>query len=179
MCRCKFDGSTKYDSYDLPFCEEEDELQVCAEQVEEMWLNDNDECECPLERCDQTKYQVVKSSSRWPGDKNRALDWSSDEDPNEYVQSYLYFQEFAYEEFTEVPNSNFVAMLSAIGGSLGLCLGMSLISFGELMELCSLLLIRVDQRRKAKAKTRRAQEEEKKRRLLSEGSESEMRDPVS
>ena len=123
-CGCKFDGSVKYDAVDLPYCVEDEGTMSCAENVEDKWMNDEDECECPLERCEQTKYEIYRSSSRWPSDKSRALDWGEDENPNEYVQANIYFQEFSYEEFSEIPNSNFVAMLSAIGGSLGLCLGM-------------------------------------------------------
>lgn len=150
----------------------------CAEAVEDRWMEALDDCVCPLERCEQTKYEVYRSSARWPGDKKRALDWGEDENPNEYVQAQIYFQEFSYEEFKEVPDSNFVQMLSSIGGSFGLCLGMSLISVGELVELCSLLIIRANRHRKERAKERKAQEEEKKKRLLSEGSE-EMKDPTS
>ena len=62
-------------------------------------------------------------------------------------------------------------MLSAIGGSMGLCLGMSLISLTEFLELAGVLLSRVFRRRQDMRRRRREEEEEDKRkRLLSEGS---------
>ncbi|GMH86757.1 hypothetical protein TrST_g13158 [Triparma strigata] len=169
-CGCKVEGSQKYDQYILPWCEDDEELDLCQDQVEDLWMADEDECDCPLDRCEKTSYEIFKGSAKWPSEKRRKLDWGG-EDPSEYVQARIYFQDFGYTEYKETPTTTFVAMLSAIGGSMGLCLGMSLISLTEFLELVGVLLSRVFRRRQDVRRRRREEEEEDKRkRLLSDGS---------
>lgn len=171
QCGCKAGGSAKYDKYDAPFCEDREDLEVCQEGVEDLWMNDLDECECPLDRCEQTSYEIFRGTAKWPSEKRRKLEWG-DDDPEEYVQARIYFQDFGYTEYKETPTTTFYAMLSAVGGSMGLCLGMSLISLTEFFELLCILVGRVWKRKVEEVRRRREEreQEDKRRRLLSEGS---------
>lgn len=51
------------------------------------------------------------------------------------VELFVYFDEIKYTEITEAPTTTFVDLIASIGGTLGLFIGVSLLSFVELIEL--------------------------------------------
>ncbi|XP_063401901.1 amiloride-sensitive sodium channel subunit alpha-like [Mytilus trossulus] len=88
------------------------------------------------------------STTRWPAEnyedllekilKSKGLSYANSR--NSLLQISIYFSSL-YEEVTEeIPSITFESFLSNIGGSLGLWIGMSAISIGELLELCFFLL---------------------------------------
>jgi hypothetical protein len=88
-------------------------------------FNENGSCYeyCPLE-CDSFSYDISVSSNSYIK-KN---------DSNKY-KIYVYFDDLKYTLISEQPKFDFIDLVSNIGGSLGLFLGISFISFLELFEI--------------------------------------------
>lgn len=102
---------------------------------------------CPLE-CEFTNYQLTMSSSNYPTrlfsdfileTKNRTIlnnTVSTHEEVRENLVSVLiYFDELKYTFISESESITSTALISNIGGTLGLFMGMSLLSFIEIIEL--------------------------------------------
>jgi hypothetical protein len=108
-------------------------------------------------------YKIMSSShSRWPSKPYEQLmkdagKWGG-ANPAETVSARIYFNSYTHEESGEKPSMSFVELLSNIGGSLGLCLGMSLVTVGETVELLSVLWTRARKVRGA-AREERARED--------------------
>ena len=51
------------------------------------------------------------------------------------IKVNLYYDSLSYELSTESPKMNLVDLLASIGGNLGLFMGMSLMSFSEILEV--------------------------------------------
>ncbi len=140
-CGCRYSKAVRYDDIDLPYCEWSDQLLACGEKVESDWLKGKDDCECPRPRCEEVMYDLQSSTSRWPSKATKDILlrdpdlWFMWDNIDEYVATDLFFSSFQYTEEKTIPQTSFATMLSNIGGTLGLCLGMSLVSVVELMEL--------------------------------------------
>ncbi|XP_063411658.1 degenerin-like protein unc-105 [Mytilus trossulus] len=104
-------------------------------------------CKCN-NPCSENQYIKTIHTSRWPAKsyevlldkilKRKGLSLSNTSDS--LLQVNIYFSSL-YEEVTEETLSfTFENFLSNIGGLLGLWIGMSAISIGELLELCFFLL---------------------------------------
>ena len=141
QCECRFSRSLQYEELDLPFCDNDDTLETCGEGIEAAWFNEESDCECPLPACEATNYYIKSASAgRWPSRKARQI--YSDEDmmnENDYVGASIYFSTFSHEENRETADKDIVSTLSTVGGSLGLCLGASIISLFEIAELLGIL----------------------------------------
>jgi len=92
---------------------------------------------------------------------------------DDYVNMDLYFSEFSFDRNTETADKDWVPTLSTVGGSLGPCLGTSLISVVELFELFGILLRRWDRRR---ARARRLRQDSLRKKLVEEERSQEMED---
>ncbi|XP_071135056.1 degenerin unc-8-like [Mytilus edulis] len=113
-------------------------------------------CKCN-NPCSEKQYIKSIHTSRWPAKnyedlldkilKRKGLSPSNTSDS--LLQVNIYFSSL-YEEVTEeVLSFTFENFLSNIGGLLGLWIGMSAISFGELLELCFFLLKSMTKRNRA------------------------------
>jgi len=102
---------------------------------------------CPLE-CNQTLYKTSLSSSYLTGHKyisqiqnsnlstdfiNRTIDAATARES--IVQVNIFYQSLSYSESTESPQINIVSLLGSMGGNLGLFLGVSVFSLGEIVEV--------------------------------------------
>ena len=102
--------------------------------------------QCPLE-CSSTKYLYTLSSYDLVGNSyiddieknvNLSIDFVTRKlTPETSFQSVarlsIFYDSLSYTTFEESPQLDFVTLISNIGGNLGLFLGMSLYSIGELI----------------------------------------------
>lgn len=117
--------------------------------------NHSAECnkKCPLE-CQTVSYELSTSFANYPSKEHAKLikkhlvyngiadNKTSISKINDNVASVdIYYEEMLYTEMTEVPSQTITGLLSSIGGTLGLLLGMSLLSIIELFELVITLLL--------------------------------------
>jgi len=124
----------------------------CVEQVE-LELLDSNQCsdECPTP-CWESQYQYVISSSQWPSNGympylKESLDERGDELKNvlkdgargglseQFLKLNIYYDNLNYYKYTEKPSLTIKDLIGALGGHLGLWIGMSLLSFFEIFEL--------------------------------------------
>jgi len=149
----------------LPYCDDDTGMKDCADEIVSKWYEEESQCECPLERCKSNEYLVTGATGgRWPSDPSweimEKMEALKNLKPNEIVNAKIYFDRFRYEEQKEIPALDFVTLLSNVGGSLGLCLGMSLVSLGELFELGGLLVARWRMRWRRRRTEKEEEEEE-------------------
>ncbi|CAC5425698.1 unnamed protein product [Mytilus coruscus] len=113
-------------------------------------------CKCHYP-CSEKQHIKTFHTSRWPANnyevlldkmlKSKGLSLSNTSDS--LLQVNIYFSSL-YEEVTEeIPSITFENFLSNIGGALGLWIGMSAISIGELLELSFFLLRSIVRRNRA------------------------------
>ncbi|XP_052084690.1 amiloride-sensitive sodium channel subunit beta-like [Mytilus californianus] len=128
-----------------------DEEFACIENVHENVTG----CKCQ-NPCSEKKHEMTITTTRWPAENYEELledillhkGLSVSNIRNSLMHISIFFSSL-YEEVTEeVPSFTFENFLSNIGGSLGLWIGMSLISIGELLELCFFLLNNMVRRKK-------------------------------
>ena len=86
---------------------------------------------CPLE-CDslhyRTSYSIQYSSKIKPVEKIKLLP------QNELTKFYIYSREYKYTFISEEPNMNIADLISNIGGILGVFIGISFLSFIEIID---------------------------------------------
>ncbi len=111
-------------------------------------INDiNESClkECPLE-CETVNYEPIISSSQFSLDKliqflksysfpNDLYKNLTQNDFNNLVYMHIYFDSQGYKYVSESPKMEFIDLISNIGGNLGLFIGISFLSFFEIIEL--------------------------------------------
>ena len=104
--------------------------------------------QCPLE-CNSTEYKATTSSSRLPGElhvnyvkQNQQLssDYVSKSIDGESVSksiltANIFYDSLSFTHSSESPQMTLISLLANIGGHLGLFLGISLFSLGELVEV--------------------------------------------
>uniref|UniRef100_A0A914VVX5 Uncharacterized protein n=1 Tax=Plectus sambesii TaxID=2011161 RepID=A0A914VVX5_9BILA len=100
---------------------------------EDYWYK---QCDCSVE-CDRIEYTVAVSYSAIPNDNSLARLNGHYNKSKQYIQeNYLalavYMKEIAFESHQQQKSIDRIAVLSDIGGSMGLFLGMSLITLGEI-----------------------------------------------
>jgi len=101
---------------------------------------------CPLE-CDSIRYDVTFSFARMSNEtfydfiqQYLNLNFSKKRQINaEYLENLVYFNvyyhELEYTHINQLPKMDFFDLISNIGGNLGLFIGISFLSFAELIEL--------------------------------------------
>jgi hypothetical protein len=139
--------------YDLNFCKSNKEWD-CLNRVYTDFITDNGTsafCEpfCPLE-CNQTRFYISLSSSRlnmdfysktidenalYYGIKNENETLSLEEKMNSIIKFNIYYESLSYTITTESPAMDIVGLLSNIGGTLGLFLGVSVLTAVEVIEI--------------------------------------------
>jgi hypothetical protein len=102
---------------------------------------------CPLE-CNRTTFSYESSSSEIIGDlyvdfiksnKNLSADFvarpiTAETAKKSFVYLFLAYDSLSYTYSNEYPNMDVVGLLAAIGGTFGLFMGVSLLSFCEIFE---------------------------------------------
>jgi len=114
--------------------------------------------QCPLE-CEIVSFTItsmIKNPSSYTGEieifKNQAMEhfnltnMTNDEFTKNLIWIFVYFEEIKYTEITQIPKTTPVDLASSIGGSLGLFLGMSFLSFIQLFEIIYELILLVKQK---------------------------------
>ena len=103
---------------------------------------------CPLE-CNRTEYKASVSTLKLLGDdfvdyirknKNLASDFkktplNANTAANSVVKVNIFYDSMSYTLSTESVKMDYVSLLASIGGNLGLFLGVSVFSIGELIEV--------------------------------------------
>ncbi len=129
-----------------PNCNDFDYQKTCSKQ-------------CPLE-CEIVTYQItdmIESFFSLPNSekekyRNLLLNNShvkniTDEELfDNLIYINVYFEEIKYTEITQIPKTTPVDLASSIGGSLGLFLGMSFLSFIQLFEIIYEMILFVRQK---------------------------------
>lgn len=101
--------------------------------------------ECPQE-CDSEEFSFTLSTSKFPTDiyqnivldklsKSPLLNFSKVNIEKDVALVKIYFDELKYTLIDQIPKMDTESLISSIGGSLGLFMGLSICSFMELLEL--------------------------------------------
>jgi hypothetical protein len=98
-------------------------IEVIKKQTFQFCLPD-----CPLE-CDSVKYEAFYSFTKF--ERNNSFNVKVDD----YVVFGVYFDSLDYTLIDQIPKMNMLDLISNIGGSLGLFIGVSFLSFAEIIEL--------------------------------------------
>ncbi len=83
--------------------------------------------ECP-EECDSISYDLFHSFSKLENYKNI-------DDLNDCVYFTIFYEKLSYTLIDQIPKTNALDLISNIGGNLGLFIGVSFLSFAEIIEL--------------------------------------------
>jgi hypothetical protein len=106
--------------------------------------------ECPLE-CETSSYPLTLSMADYPTEayaellvnftnissylSNQMEPLTYDTLRNQILKLNIFYDELKYTSIGETEKTSFIDLLAGIGGTLGLCIGMSFLSFIELVEL--------------------------------------------
>jgi hypothetical protein len=150
-CKCYDSESEPYEPYEV--CHTRKDLECVKKKYESMSSFGsaiNDDCYdlCPIE-CETSEYMVSISISKYPPTthymnllkKNKKiinlnpeiteheLTWES------VLKFNIFYETLSYTIITESSAINLFSLVSNLGGTIGLFLGMSLLSFIEILEL--------------------------------------------
>ena len=123
-CNCSLNN---FDEYPYKVCYNSTEQQKCynkfIDNFNNKYLDQMFSEHCPLE-CDTFNYDISINSrtSQTLSEKNS-------------VGIYVYYEDLKYTLISQQPKIQFIDLISNIGGSLGLFVGISFISFLELFEI--------------------------------------------
>ena len=148
-CGCYDVSVPNYESLNKTVCLSETEMN-CLFDLYRNYLNENkrDECLllCPME-CVTIEYSVTSTIIDYPSKPYASLITN-----NKYLRTKfndfqminlekcllklnIYFETLDYEIISEIQALNIVSLLSNIGGTIGLFLGGSILSFVEFLEI--------------------------------------------
>ena len=101
--------------------------------------------ECPLE-CDSVKYdlsisftkliveRVVSLANELGGIVNPKFKMLTEKDSQDLVFVNVFYKDLDYTSISQLPKMDFFDLVSNIGGNLGLFIGVSFLSFAEIIE---------------------------------------------
>jgi len=101
--------------------------------------------ECPLE-CDSVKYdlsisftkliveRIVSLSNELGGIANPKFKMLTEKDSQDLVFVNVFYKDLDYTSISQLPKMDFFDLVSNIGGNLGLFIGVSFLSFAEIIE---------------------------------------------
>ena len=128
-----------------------------AKRIYQQKLNSGWDKYCPLE-CQSQRYVFSTSTAEFPSDSMasimlndtnllKGLDYLNQPKTigsirSAYTYVNIYFDYTGYTLVTEAPAQELVDLLSSVGGTMGLYLGISFLSFVEAVELVILLLLK-------------------------------------
>ncbi|VDI36239.1 Hypothetical predicted protein [Mytilus galloprovincialis] len=153
-CQCQNSLIVKNDTNNnvaQNYCKETPYDTKCSIETYKIILETDGYCGCHPP-CNEKVYLQTISSRSWPHkDKQEALmadvclpygnctatniTMSTEELENNFLKLLIYFGDLNHEIITEEPVYTFTRLLSDVGGSLGLCLGVSLLCICELVEV--------------------------------------------
>ena len=87
---------------------------------------------CPLE-CDYIQYSTTVSHANIKEPENSIEKYTK-------LSLNIYYDTWSYTKIEETPKTDIVDLIANIGGTLGLFIGMSILSFGEIFELIFLIV---------------------------------------
>jgi hypothetical protein len=153
-CNCSFAYFIKYDQ-NIRRCESFEDL-FCGGSVATSFVNLEYSYDiCPLE-CESFSFSYSTSSS---GPVNRRylralkkyfVNITDDDLASSVAFVNIYYNHLGYTEINEKPNYTTLSLISNVGGTLGLFMGLSLLSLFEIVELFILLLQQLNQQKKNK-----------------------------
>ncbi|CAH1782263.1 unnamed protein product [Owenia fusiformis] len=117
--------------------------EFCRQKVYHAYNTGRLGCRCPA-KCRESTYEVSTSVSAWPSKHhdhfirerlNKINNISLHDIKNTTVRVHVYFEDFNEETVIEVPVYTVSGILSNIGGTMGMFIGLSLCTIGELLEL--------------------------------------------
>ena len=143
--------------YEYTTCVTDKQIQ-CNEDLFKNYLKTNSDFDCthkcPLE-CNQTTFETTMSFGSLSGNSfvdkinenenlkkdfvKRALNEKTARES--VIKVNLYYDSLSYELSTESPKMTLADLLASIGGNLGLFMGMSLMSFSEILEVLLEIII--------------------------------------
>ena len=119
------------------------DLYWCSRNVSQTFRTNqiDPECvaKCPLE-CDSVKYGLSLSSSTYPSKQNAEFyaikypSYSYGLLKNRSVEMNIYYSDLSYTLISESPKTSVIDLFSNIGGTMGLYIGVSFLSFVEIVE---------------------------------------------
>jgi hypothetical protein len=157
-CNCSMEEL--FNIYNVTFCEismKECSLNVSKVLSDDVFLNDQAKINslCPME-CDSLEFSYsVSLSSPYTStyqlllSKNQktihqyeiangnttGITLTAEKAAASIARIYINYQELYLTRITELPNYNMITLISNIGGTMGLLLGISLVSLVEIVEL--------------------------------------------
>jgi hypothetical protein len=128
-----------------------------ASYIEFLKKNLNDLClnDCPTE-CDSIEFSIDVMTSKFPSQAYALKLMNNSKIISNYpfgynitlddlresmVQFSVYYTDFYYSSISQIPKQQLVDLVSNFGGLFGLFIGMSFLSFGELIELLVQVLV--------------------------------------
>ncbi|XP_077869753.1 uncharacterized protein LOC144361815, partial [Saccoglossus kowalevskii] len=146
-------GCSEYLFTDAPRCQLLNETQELCRQLTKYLYNIGEiKCSCPSP-CKETNYDMTLSQSLWPSDVYlnkllKTLKWQHSKLKNvndmqsassNLVRLEIYFETLNYESVYELAAYKWEDVLSDIGGTFGLYVGISIISFCEFVSFVVVL----------------------------------------
>ncbi|XP_070538275.1 uncharacterized protein [Ptychodera flava] len=141
----------------IPPCRITNETQeICLQLIRFFFYSDLLPCNCPPP-CRETKYQLTISQSKWPSDAylNNLLKLVKVKNPktrnlndlesarSNLIRLNVYFESLNIQSTSQLPAYKWEDLLSDVGGTFGLYIGLSLITLFEIIQffisLCSML----------------------------------------
>ena len=120
--------------------------------------------DCPTE-CDSIEFTVEVMTSKFPSQAYALELMNNSQIKSNYppgynitlddlresmVQFSVYYTDFYYTHISQIPKEELVDLVSTFGGLFGLFIGMSFLSFGELIEIIVEVLIILCEKSKVK-----------------------------
>ncbi|KAK7099869.1 acid-sensing ion channel 1-like [Littorina saxatilis] len=137
---------------DIKPCRSQSDIQ-CLSQTQWDYAQGRVECSCESP-CLEYKYEKTMSSRPWPhktfakgvlvktvckretGAKCASLTNKDNDDlTNEFVKLNIFYEDLNYENITESPDYEDVQFISDLGGTMGLWIGLSILSVAEVFQL--------------------------------------------
>ncbi|XP_045176271.2 FMRFamide-activated amiloride-sensitive sodium channel-like [Mercenaria mercenaria] len=148
--------------------------EFCVDYVDNMFEKGALGCDC-ISPCSEFVYSKTMSGRVWPHKdylekvlmkdicaknltslknacaqiKNETTDFNYERYKNNFVRVLIYFEDLNYEKITEEPFYTPVRFVSDIGGAAGLFMGISLLSFFEVLQLILEIVLHLFDRKTA------------------------------
>ncbi|XP_041359758.1 degenerin unc-8-like [Gigantopelta aegis] len=133
-------------------CRESDDI-LCMNEIKQDFEFNKKTCTC-LNPCSETKYTKTLSARPWPSEEygkvlvqemcakrnnetqcQQFQDYTHQQLSKDFVKLSIYFEDLNYENITEVIDYELSQFLSDIGGTIGLWIGLSVLSLCEVGQL--------------------------------------------
>ncbi|XP_072040066.1 acid-sensing ion channel 1C-like isoform X2 [Amphiura filiformis] len=132
------------------------EIFECVKPAQQQYILENPPCDCRIP-CVREIYQPRVSEVTWPApyiteELMRVFNRSEDFLRRNFMDVVIYFEELNYEEIEQVAAYDWTALLSDIGGYMGLLIGASVLTLAEFVDFAIVKLIETIQRKQDKTR---------------------------